>query len=136
MPCLDYIKVEFECQGFRSTHMGFSPKNDRTVLFMKSTRKTKDVRCVRCGSEVYLHEEVNSHLMDMPIWHDNANQMHLSHTYFRCKFAVYSRKYLNGKGSTVSCPFLTNVTFINGSNIGSISGASSIRSTFLIFAAH
>lgn len=85
MPCSDYIKVEFECQGFRSTHMGFSPDNDRTVLFMKSTRKTKDVRCVRCGDEVYLHEEVNSHLMDMPIWHDTTSQVFVQQYRYRCK---------------------------------------------------
>ena len=45
MPCSDYIKVEFVCLGFRNSHMGFSPDNDRTVLFMKSTRKK---RCSLC----------------------------------------------------------------------------------------
>ena len=32
MLCLDDIKVEFECQGFKGTHLGISPEKDKTVL--------------------------------------------------------------------------------------------------------
>ena len=36
----DNIKVEFESQGFRCTHLGISPETDKTVLFYESLRKT------------------------------------------------------------------------------------------------
>ena len=35
MLCLDDIKVEFECQGFKGTHLGISPEKDKTVLDLK-----------------------------------------------------------------------------------------------------
>lgn len=40
---LDDIKVEFECQGFRSSHMGISPEKYAAILFIQSTRKTDEV---------------------------------------------------------------------------------------------
>lgn len=85
MPYSDYIEVVFECQGFKSTHIGISPEKDKTVLFMESTRKTKDVRCVKCGSEVYLHEDVQTHLTDMPIWLDTKSQVFVQQYRYRCK---------------------------------------------------
>ena len=35
---LDDIKVEFESQGFKGTHLGISPEKDKTVMFMESVR--------------------------------------------------------------------------------------------------
>lgn len=40
---LDDIKVEFESQGFKGTHLGISPEKDKTVLFLESVRSTKSV---------------------------------------------------------------------------------------------
>ena len=31
---LDDIKVEFESQGFKGTHIGISPDKDKSVLFL------------------------------------------------------------------------------------------------------
>ena len=53
MLILDDIKVEFESQGFKGTHLGISPEKDKTVLFMESVRPTKSVRCPFCGGSVY-----------------------------------------------------------------------------------
>ena len=33
---LDDIKVEFESQGFKGTHIGISPDKDKSVLFLES----------------------------------------------------------------------------------------------------
>ena len=45
---LDDIKVEFESQGFKGTHIGFSPDKDKSVLFLESVRSTQTVRCPYC----------------------------------------------------------------------------------------
>ena len=46
---LDDIKVEFESQGFKGTHIGISPNKDKSVLFLESVRSTQSVRCPYCG---------------------------------------------------------------------------------------
>ena len=46
---LDDIKVEFESQGFKGTHLGISPEKDKTVMFMESVRSTRLVHCPFCG---------------------------------------------------------------------------------------
>lgn len=82
---LDDIKVEIESQGFWSEHMGISPQKDKAVLFMRSTKKTKDVRCCACGSEVYLHDDAQTHLTDMPLWHGIKQRVLIQHYRYRCK---------------------------------------------------
>jgi hypothetical protein len=37
---LDDIKVEFESQEFKGTHIGISPNKDKSVLFLASVRST------------------------------------------------------------------------------------------------
>ena len=46
---LDDIKVEFESQGFKGTHIGISPNKDKSVLFLESVKSTQSVRCPYCG---------------------------------------------------------------------------------------
>lgn len=41
----DDIKVEFESQEFKGTHMEISPNKDKSVLFLESVRSTQSVRC-------------------------------------------------------------------------------------------
>ncbi len=53
MLCLDDIKVEFESQGFKRTHIGISPNKDKSVLFLESVKSTQTVRCPYCGG-VYI----------------------------------------------------------------------------------
>ena len=65
---LDDIKVEFESQGFRGTHLGISPEKDKTVLFLESVRTTKSVRCPACGETVYIYENGQVKLKDIPLW--------------------------------------------------------------------
>ena len=67
MLILDNIKVEFESQGFRCTHLGISPETDKTVLFFESLRKTETVRCSDCGGEVHIYENDQVGLKDIPI---------------------------------------------------------------------
>lgn len=65
---LDNIKVEFESQGYKGTHLGISPEKDKTVLFLESVRSTKSVRCPACGGSVYIYENGQVKLKDIPIW--------------------------------------------------------------------
>jgi len=65
---LDDIKVEFESQGFKGTHLGISPEKDKTVLFFESIRSTKTVQCPDCGGSVYIYENTSVNLKDMPLW--------------------------------------------------------------------
>ena len=54
---LDDIKVEFESQGFKGTHIGINPNKDKSVLFLESVRSTQTVRCPYCGGS-YRHERI------------------------------------------------------------------------------
>ena len=54
---LDDIKVEFESQGFKGTHIGISPNKDKSVLFLESVRSTQSIRCPYCGGS-YGHERI------------------------------------------------------------------------------
>ena len=80
---LDDIKVEFESQGFKGTHLGISPEKDKTVLFFESTRSTKTVRCPACGGSVYIYENGQINIKDMPLWKGT------SHT---CNFFIHRYK--------------------------------------------
>ena len=53
---LDDIKVEFESQEFKGTHIGISPNKDKSVLLWESVRSTQTVRCPYCGGSVYIYE--------------------------------------------------------------------------------
>ena len=55
MLIFDDIKVEFESQGFKGTHLGTSPQKDKTVMFLESIRSTDTVRCPVCGEGVYIY---------------------------------------------------------------------------------
>ena len=65
---LDDIKVEFESQEFKGTHIGISPKKDKSILFLESIRSTQTVRCPYCGGSVYIYENGQVKLKDIPIW--------------------------------------------------------------------
>lgn len=52
---LDDIKVEFESQGYRCTHLGISPTKDKSVLFFESLQKTETVKCPVCGGGVHIY---------------------------------------------------------------------------------
>ena len=67
MPFLDVIKVEFESQEFQGTHIGISPDKDKSVLFLESVRSTQTVRCPYCGGSVYIYENGQVKLKDIPI---------------------------------------------------------------------
>lgn len=42
----DDIKVEFESQEFKGTHIGISPNKDKSVLFPESLRSMQTVWCL------------------------------------------------------------------------------------------
>ena len=64
---LDDIKVELESQGFQGTHIGISHNKDKSVLFLESVRSTQTVRCPYCGGSVYIYENGQVKLKDIPI---------------------------------------------------------------------
>lgn len=70
---LDDIKVEFESQGFQGTHIGISPDKDKSVLFLESVRSTQTVRCPYCGGSVYIYENGQVKLKDIPIQRDTTH---------------------------------------------------------------
>ena len=65
MLVFDDIKVEFESQGFKGTHLGTSPQKDKTVMFLESIRETDAVRCPVCGESVYIYENYRVNLKDI-----------------------------------------------------------------------
>ena len=81
---LDDIKVEFECQGFKGTHLGISPEKDKSVLFMESVRSTKLVRCPACGGAVYIYENGQVKLKDIPFWKDTDHICNFFIHRYRC----------------------------------------------------
>ena len=64
---LDDIKVEFESQGFKGTHIGISPNKDKSVLFLESVRSTQTVRCPYCRGSVYIYEKGQVKPKDIPL---------------------------------------------------------------------
>ena len=68
MLIFDDIKVEFESQGFKGTHLGTSPQKDKTVMFLESIRSTETVRCPACGAGVCIYENYHVNLKDIPLW--------------------------------------------------------------------
>ena len=62
---LDDIKVEFESQGFKGTHLGISPEKDKTVMFMESVRSTHSVHCPFCGGSDTVTNGQPVKVMDM-----------------------------------------------------------------------
>ena len=82
---LDDIKVEFECQGFRSTHFGISPNKDKTVLFFESVVKTESVSCPACGGEVHIYENDQVGLKDIPIWVNTVQECSFFIHRYRCQ---------------------------------------------------
>ena len=65
---LDDIKVEFESQGFKGTHIGISPQKDKTVLFLESVKSTQSIHCPYCSGSVYIYENGQVNLKDIPLW--------------------------------------------------------------------
>lgn len=51
---LDDIKVEFESQGFKGSHIGINPNKDKSILSPESVRSTQTVQCPYCGVSVYI----------------------------------------------------------------------------------
>ena len=81
----DNIKVEFESQGFRCTHLGISPETDKTVLFFESLRKTETVSCPECKGEVHIYENDQVGLKDIPLWRTKAHECSFFIHRYRCQ---------------------------------------------------
>ena len=64
---LDDIKVEFESQGFKGTHIGSNPDKDKSVLFLESVRSTQSIRCPYCRGSVYIYEKGQVKPKDIPL---------------------------------------------------------------------
>ena len=86
----DDIKVEFNCQGYKATHLGMSPDKTKTVLFFESTTKTKDVKCPKCCGEVYIHDSYQSHLTDIPFIHGVFNRWEFFGKRYKCQKCGHS----------------------------------------------
>ena len=62
------IKIKFDCQSLESTHLSFSPNRDKSVIFFKSSLKSEELKCPLCGGKVYIYDNAQVILKDMPIW--------------------------------------------------------------------
>ncbi len=80
----DDIKVEFESQGFRCSHVGISPNRDKAVVFMESTADTDTVLCPYCRQSVRMIENVHVTLRDMMIWHSVEQKTFVSLHRYQC----------------------------------------------------
>ena len=81
---LDDIKVEFESQGFKGTHIGISPQKDKTVLFLESVKSTQSVRCPYCSGSVYIYENGQVNLKDIPLWKGTTHLWNFFIHRFKC----------------------------------------------------
>lgn len=91
---LDDIKVEFESQGFKGTHIGISPNKDKSVLFLESVKSTRTVRCPYCGGSVYIYENGQVKLKDIPIWRGTT---HIWNFFIHRYNATVATKHLQKK---------------------------------------
>lgn len=82
---LDNIKVDFECQGYKATHFGISPDMTASVLFFESKVNTKDVTCPSCNGEVYVHDNYQTYLTDVPFECGITNRWLFSGKRYKCK---------------------------------------------------
>ena len=80
----DDIKVEFESQGFRCSHVGISPDRDKAVVFMESTADTDTVFCPYCRQSARMIENVHVTLRDMMIWHGVEQKTFVSLHRYQC----------------------------------------------------
>ena len=90
MLCLNDIKVEFESQGYKATHLGISPDSTKTVLFFESNMETKDVSCPLCGSEVYVHDNYQTHLTDIPLKYGMTGRWEFFGKRYKCRKCGHS----------------------------------------------
>lgn len=81
---INNIKVEFECQGFKATHIGVSPDETKTVLFLESTKRTEEAVCDKCGGKAYIHEHYNTHLTDIPIIYGTTHRLEFFGKRYKC----------------------------------------------------
>ena len=84
MLCLDNIKVEFESQGYKSTHLGISPDGTKTVLFLESVKSPNGSKCNECGGEAYIHENYNTQLTDVPIFYGTRHHLEFYGKRYKC----------------------------------------------------
>ena len=61
------IKIKFDCQSLESTHLVFSPNQDKSVIFFESSLKTSELKWPLCGGTVYIYDNAQVILKDMPI---------------------------------------------------------------------
>lgn len=80
----DDIKVEFESQGSKATHMGLSPNNDVVVLFMESMQKTDMMRCPICGASVHMHENTQTNISDIPLYTETEQYVSCFYHRYMC----------------------------------------------------
>ena len=90
MLLLDDIKVRFECQGYKATQFSVSHENYKSVLFFESTIKTKDLSCPLCSNAVYIHDNYQTHLADMPILYGYANRFEFFGKRYKCQKCGHS----------------------------------------------
>ena len=90
MLCLDDIKVEFKSQGYKATHLGISPDNTKTVLFFENNMETKDVSCPKCGGEVYVHDNYQTHLSDVPLKYGMTSRWEFFGKRYKCRKCGHS----------------------------------------------
>ena len=80
----DDIKVEFESQGFRCSHIGISPEKDKAVMFMESTARVDSVICPYCQHSVRMIENVHVTLRDMVLWPSVEQKTFVSLHRYQC----------------------------------------------------
>lgn len=78
------IKIELECQGFTATEIGISPDETKTVMFFESKRRSDEEVCDKCGGKVYIHENYNTHLTDIPIIYGTTHRLEFYGKRYQC----------------------------------------------------
>ena len=84
MPILECIKIELSCQGFSAKQLAFTPEKDKSIATLESIRKTTDMKCPKCGGEVYIYDKFDITLKDMPIYPDVPLSLFCMGHRYRC----------------------------------------------------
>ena len=84
------IKVEFTCQGYEATHLGISPDKTKSVLFFESIEETKNIVCPVCSGEVYVHDNYQTHLSDIPLEYGMTSRCEFYGKRYKCRKCGHS----------------------------------------------
>ena len=81
----DNITINIESQGFEAKNIAISPDGTKSVMIFESTYETKGINCPFCGGEVYIHDNYQTHLTDIPLEPGMTSQWEFFGKRYKCQ---------------------------------------------------